>query len=108
MKRVFVRGVSFRQAKRPAPMPQETGRLETSKLILYVSWAWFAVVCIFAMVMIAMEKESDTLTVLVTASAAEVATATGFYFWKARTENKLKLRAIYGAEIYNDAGIGDE
>ena len=29
--------------------------------------------------------------------------AVGFYYWKARAENRIKLRKKNGAEIYNDA-----
>lgn len=29
--------------------------------------------------------------------------ATGFYYSKAKAENRIKLRKMYGAEIYNDA-----
>lgn len=83
-------------------------RRETSKIILYVSWAWFAVVSVFAMVMIATGRESETLVVLITASAAEVTAATGFYYWKARAENKIKLCKYYGPEIYEASGVKDE
>ena len=31
-----------------------------------------------------------------------MATATGFYYSKAKAENRIKLRKLYGPEIYND------
>lgn len=43
----------------------------------------------------------DIWVVLVPAVFAEQATVTGFYMWKAKEENKIKLRAIYG-EQYNE------
>ena len=40
---------------------------------------------------------------LIPAVFAELATATGFYYSKAKAENRIKLRKLYGPEIYNDA-----
>lgn len=45
---------------------------------------------------------SDIWAVLIPATYAEQATVTGFYMWKAKEENKIKLRAAYG-EQYNDS-----
>lgn len=44
---------------------------------------------------------SDIWVVLIPAVFAEQATATGFYFWKAKEENKIKLRAAYG-DLYEN------
>ena len=45
-----------------------------------------------------MWKTGDTsgLAYLIPAVFTEYATATGFYYWKARTENKIKLMRLYG------------
>ena len=49
-------------------------------------------------------KTSDTapLAYLIPSVFGELATATGFYFSKAKAENRIKLRKLYGPEIYND------
>lgn len=43
------------------------------------------------------------LAYLIPAVFAELATGTGFYYSKAKAENRIKLRKLYGPEIYNDA-----
>ena len=60
---------------------------EFSKLILYV-WK---------------TENLEPLAYLIPAIFAELATATGFYYSKAKAENRIKLRKLYGPEIYNDA-----
>ena len=60
---------------------------EFSKLILYVVGA----------------VTVEPLAYLIPAIFAELATATGFYYSKAKAENRIKLRKLYGPEIYNDA-----
>lgn len=42
------------------------------------------------------------LAYLIPSVFGELATATGFYFSKAKAENRIKLRKLYGPEIYND------
>ena len=47
--------------------------------------------------------DTSPLAYLIPAVFAEFATATGFYYSKAKSENQIKLRQKYGAEIYNDS-----
>ena len=55
-------------------------------------------VIITAYALALMWKTGDTspLTYLIPSVFTEYATATGFYYWKARTENKIKLMKRYG------------
>ena len=69
---------------------------EFSKLILYVVGA-------FTLIMVWKTENLEPLAYLIPAIFAELATATGFYYSKAKAENRIKLRKLYGPEIYNDA-----
>ena len=69
-------------------------RFETSKVILFIVGAVTIWVTAFTL---------SPLAYLIPAVFAELATATGFYYSKAKAENRIKLRKLYGPEIYNDA-----
>ena len=72
---------------------------EFSKLILAVTVG----VTAFTLIMIWRTENLEPLAYLIPAVFAELATATGFYYSKAKAENRIKLRKLYGPEIYNDA-----
>lgn len=76
---------------------------EFSKLILYVVVAVTVGVTAFTLIMIWRTENLEPLAYLIPAVFAELATATGFYYSKAKAENRIKLRKLYGPEIYNDA-----
>ena len=76
-------------------------RFETSKVILFIVGAVTIWVTAFTLHMIEETKDLSPLAYLIPAVFAELATATGFYYSKA--ENRIKLRKLYGPEIYNDA-----
>ena len=76
---------------------------EFSKLILYVVGAVTVGVTAFILIMIWRTENLEPLAYLIPAVFAELATATGFYYSKAKAENRIKLRKLYGPEIYNDA-----
>ena len=76
---------------------------EFSKLILYVVEAVTVGVTAFTLIMIWRTENLEPLAYLIPAVFAELATATGFYYSKAKAENRIKLRKLYGPEIYNDA-----
>lgn len=78
-------------------------KIEFSKLILYVVGAVTVVVTAFTLIMIWRTNDLSPLAYLIPAVFAELATATGFYYSKAKAENRIKLRKLYGPEIYNDA-----
>ena len=76
-------------------------KIEFSKLILYVVGA--VTVTAFTLIMVWKTENLEPLAYLIPAIFAELATATGFYYSKAKAENRIKLRKLYGPEIYNDA-----
>lgn len=76
---------------------------EFSKLIMIGVGAVTGVVTAFTLVMVWRTENLEPLAYLIPAVFAELATATGFYYSKAKTENRIKLRKQYGPEIYNDA-----
>lgn len=74
-------------------------KVEFSKLILIgVSTATTAV-AVFSCVMIWKTSDLSPLAYLIPAVFTELATATGFYFNKAKVENQIKLKKLYGADI---------
>lgn len=77
--------------------------VEFSKLILIVIGAVTVLVTAFTLIMVWRTNDLSPLGYLIPAVFAELAAATGFYYSKAKAENRIKLRKIYGAEIYNDA-----
>lgn len=76
---------------------------EFSKLIMIAVGAVTFLVTAFTLVMVWRTENLEPLAYLIPAVFAELATATGFYYSKAKTENRIKLRKQYGPEIYNDA-----
>lgn len=76
---------------------------EFSKTILMFIGAVTVVVTAFTLIMIWRTNDLSPLAYLIPAIFAELATGTGFYYSKAKAENRIKLRKLYGPEIYNDA-----
>ena len=76
---------------------------EFSKVILGIVGAVTLFVTAFTLIMIWRTKDLSPLAYLIPAIFAELATATGFYYSKAKAENRIKLRKLYGPEIYNDS-----
>lgn len=67
-------------------------KLCCSKKIVMVSWATTLLLTILTVVGVFFtEKDITPLLTIASLSWAETATSTGFYYWKARTENKIKL-----------------
>ena len=48
------------------------------------------------------EKTMKAALYLIPAVFTELGVGTGFYYSKAKAENRIKLRKMYGPEIYND------
>lgn len=61
------------------------------------------IVTAFTMIIVKETGDTTPLAYLIPAVFGELATATGFYYHKAKSENQIKLRKKYGAEIYKDA-----
>ena len=82
-------------------------KIEFSKLI----FLWLAIIATAAVVytMAAVWHTGDVspLDTMTERVFAAVMVCVGFYYWKARAENKIKLRKKYGENIYNDAMKGE-
>lgn len=77
-------------------------RIEFSKLIFWLVFLLVLGVTVFGCALMWRVGDVSGLSILIPAVFTEFATATGFYFWKARTENKLKLMKKYGLDIDKD------
>lgn len=88
--------------KRKTAHSQKT-KMEFSKKILLVAGVVNIAVIIFACVMMWRTFDTSPLAYLIPAVAAEVATGTGYYYWKAKAENQIKLKKIYGNLKEEDA-----
>lgn len=77
-------------------------KFEFSKIIMIVVGAVTFIVTAFTLIIVFITGDTSPLAYLIPAVFAEFATATGFYYYKAKSENQIKLRKKYGAEIYND------
>lgn len=74
----------------------ERHKTEFSKKLLYVIFVVTGIIIAFTLYIVWRTGDTSPLAYLIPAIFAEVATATGFYYWKARKENEIKLKHIYG------------
>ena len=79
-------------------MKSRKKKREFSKIIITIVGAVTLVVSAFTMAVVWKTSDTAPLAYLI----PSVFTATGFYFSKAKAENRIKLRKLYGPEIYND------
>ena len=75
---------------------------EFSKVIISAVGAVTFGVTVFTLIMVWRTGDTSPLAYLIPAVFTETAAATGFYYSKAKAENRIKLRKMYGPEIYND------
>ena len=75
---------------------------EFSKVIISTVGAATIVVTAFTLVMVWRTGDTSPLAYLIPAVFTELGVGTGFYYSKAKAENRIKLRKMYGSEIYND------
>lgn len=71
-------------------------KCEFSKTIVVFSASFSVIVSAISVILMWRFGDLSALSYLIPAVFAEMATATGFYYWKARTENKIKLIQKYG------------
>ncbi len=82
-------------------------KIETSKILLIVSYVFAASVTIFAFAGMAIQLINlDPLTYLVPSSYGMAGTTTGFYLWKAKCENLQKYGGKDPTKLYEN-GAGD-
>lgn len=77
-------------------------KLEFSKLILVVVSVFAIVVTLFTMWAVFTTGDTSPLGYLIPAVFAELATATGFYYSKAKAENRIKLKKLYGEDAVSE------
>ena len=75
---------------------------EFSKLILICAGAVTVLITAFTFIMVWRTNDLSPLAYLIPAVFTELGVGTGFYYSKAKAENRIKLRKMYGSEIYND------
>ncbi len=71
-------------------------KTEFSKKIIIFMTVFTLIITGFSLAIMWRTGDTSPLAYLIPSVFAEYATATGFYYWKARTENKIKLMRIYG------------
>lgn len=67
-------------------------------MILFAVGVVTAVITVFSMYAVIVTGDTSPLQVLIPSVFAELATATGFYYSKAKAENRIKLRNLYGKD----------
>lgn len=70
-------------------------KIEFSKKIFYMITVFTTIVIIFSMLLMWKTQDTSALSYLITAVFGEFATATGFYYWKARSENSIKIKLAH-------------
>lgn len=70
--------------------------------ILICAGAVTVLVTAFTFIMVWRTNDLSPLAYLIPAVFTELGVGTGFYYSKAKAENRIKLRKMYGPEIYND------
>lgn len=67
----------------------------SKKIIIFIS-VFSVIVAILSIVLMWRTGDLSALAYLIPSVFTELTAATGFYYWKARTENKIKLLKKYG------------
>lgn len=67
----------------------------SKKIIIFIS-VFSVIVAVFSIVLMWRTGDLSALAYLIPSVFTELTAATGFYYWKARTENKIKLLKKYG------------
>lgn len=77
-------------------------KIEFSKKIFTGISIATSIVVIFSLIMIWRTNDLTPLAYIIPAVFAELATATGFYYYKAKRENEIKLKLLFGKEVVGD------
>lgn len=79
----------MRNAEKPKDM-------ETSKKILLVLFIFWVLFTVFGGFLACAQGNDSVITILASGLVSALTVGVGFYYWKARAENVIKLRNIYG------------
>lgn len=74
-------------------------KMEFSKKILIMVSIATVLIVVASFVLMWRTMDLSPLSYIITGIFAELASATGFYYWKARAENIIKLRAVFGEQL---------
>lgn len=74
-------------------------KTEFSKKIFYIITTLTIIIVLYSMALMWYTQDSSALSYLIPAIFGELGVSTGFYYWKARTENKIKLEKKYKIKI---------
>lgn len=72
-------------------MKDPTKQVEFSKVIMIFAMLNNTIVVIATLIFVLVTTNPSPLTILIPTVGAELASGSAFYYWKARTENKLKI-----------------
>lgn len=65
---------------------------ETSKIVILAAFILVFAVSINACILMYLTNDTSPMTYLIPSAFTVLTASTGFYYWKARAENKIKLR----------------
>ena len=85
--------------KHEGPQKAESRRWEFSKIMAVIAITMWVFVNLFGMAMVIFTTDTSPLMYVIPSVDAVVAAIIGFYLWKARAENQIKLRKIYGVDV---------
>ena len=85
--------------KHEGPQKTEKKRREFSKIMAVIAIAMWVFANLFGMAMVVFTLDTSPLMYVIPSVDAVVASIIGFYLWKARTENQIKLKRIYGVDV---------
>lgn len=72
---------------------------EFSKIMAVIAISMWVFVNLFGMAIVIFTMDASPLTYVIPSVDAVVAIVCGYYFWKARAENQIKLKRIYGVDV---------
>lgn len=83
-------------------------KIEFSKKLLYVNYILVILVIIASFVLMWRTNDLSPLGYIITGLFAEVTAATSFYYWKAKNENMIKIKAAEKSNEIDGDVIGME
>lgn len=86
-------------------MESQKKRKEFSKKILIVSYIIAIMVTAFCCYLALTYRDTSAVSNIALACWAEVSVGNGFYYWKARSENKIKMMASMEKELLDKINL---
>ena len=76
--------------------------MEFSKILFWLAFLLCLGVTVFGFALMWHTGDASGLAYIIPAAYGELATATGFYYWKAKSENRIKLMQKHGLKVEKD------